>query len=261
MIAEKQDLPKLKIDDGTVVACEGEYQEHIQGMDTDGEYIYWSFAKTLVKTDAQGKLVKSAEVPYHHGDPCVANNRLYVPYGFGSWNKEIGDAESKNYIYVYDTDLNLIDKKHVPELIYGAGCIEFVDGKFFIGGGLPAEKSENYIYEYSKDFEFIQRHTLDFRSKLGIQTIKFADNAFWLGAYGSPNFCVKTDRDFKIQKTYNYPTTVGLIYLGTIDEEPRFLVAWHIFDSIKKTNKAKAITVKVTADEIKKILVDKAKQL
>ena len=44
---------------GSVIACEGSYGDHIQGMATDGEAIYWSFASTLVKTDLNGKVSRS----------------------------------------------------------------------------------------------------------------------------------------------------------------------------------------------------------
>ena len=61
---------------GSVIACEGSYGDHIQGMATDGEAIYWSFASTLVKTDLNGKVLKSVPVPYHCGDPCWADGAL-----------------------------------------------------------------------------------------------------------------------------------------------------------------------------------------
>lgn len=234
---------------GSVITCEGSYKDHVQGMASDGEAIYWSFASTLVKTDFDGKILKSVPVPYHCGDPCLADGRLYVPYGGGSWNREIGNAQSHNFIRVYSSDLELIREYRVPEVVYGAGCVEFHNGSFFIGGGLPDGKTENYIYEYDKNFRFMKRHVIPVASSLGIQTIKYAAGSFWLGCYGKPNFCIRTDEQFRIQNRYEYATTVGVINLGGTPERVKLLVAWHIWDPVVKGNKAKAVVVNVTNDK------------
>lgn len=183
-------------------------------MATDGEAIYWSFASTLVKTDLNGNVLKSVPVPYHCGDPCWTDGALYVPYGGGSWNREIGDAESRNFIRVYNAELELTGEHHVPEVVYGAGCIEFRNGKFYVGGGLPDGKGENYIYEYDAKFRFVKRHVIPVASHLGVQTIKYAAGSFWLGCYGKPNFCIRTDEQFRIRERYDYATTVGVIPAG-----------------------------------------------
>lgn len=231
---------------GSVIACEGSYGDHIQGMATDGEAIYWSFASTLVKTDLNGKVLKSVPVPYHCGDPCWADGALYVPYGGGSWNREIGDAESRNFIRVYNAELELTGEHHVPEVVYGAGCIEFRSGKFYVGGGLPDGKGENYIYEYDAKFRFVKRHAIPVSSHLGVQTIKYAAGSFWLGCYGKPNFCIRTDEQFRIRERYDYATTVGVIPLGGTADRVKLLVAWHIFDPQAKGNRARAVVLEVT---------------
>ena len=230
---------------GSVIACEGGYKDHIQGMACDGKAIYWSFASTLVKTDLQGNLLKSIPVPYHCGDPCWVEGKLYVPYGGGAWNREIGNGESRNFIRVYNADLEWVKEYRIPEVVYGAGCVEFHNGSFFVGGGLPDGKTENYIYEYDENFKFLKRHVIPFSSSLGIQTIKYAAGSFWLGCYGKPNFCIRTDEQFRIQKRYEYATTVGVIDLGGTPECVKLLVAWHIADPVLKQNKAKAIVVAV----------------
>lgn len=240
---------KLGFSCGDVINCDGGYKDHVQGLDTDGTNLYWSFASTLVKTDRRGRVLKAVPVDYHCGDPCWAEGRLYVPYGGGSWNREIGDAESKNYIRVYDSELNFVRQYHVPELVYGAGCIAWHDGKFFVAGGLPDGRKDNPVYEYDRDFRMLSRHTVEAKSLLGIQTIKFADGSWWLGCYGkSENFCVRTDADFRIQKIYPYATTVGIVPLGTAGNDPLFLVAWHIFDSGKHLNRASAVVLKATPE-------------
>ncbi len=246
-----EELPGRALDlkFGDVISCDGGYKDHIQGIDTDGKNIYWSFASTLVKTDARGRLLKTIPLDYHCGDLCWAEGRLYVPYGGGSWNRELKKGEfSKNYIRVYDEELNFLGEHHVPELKYGVGCIAFHDGRFFLGGGQPDNRRDNTIFEYDGNFKLIRKHVIPVQSKLGIQTIKFAAGSWWLGCYGEKNFCVRTDESFQIQKIYPYATTVGLIPVGDVDGDPAFLVAWHIFEKTAKTNHAKAVVLKVTPE-------------
>ncbi len=236
----------LNLNIGDVVSCEGGYKDHVQGFDTDGTNLYWSFASTLVKTDRQGKVLKTIPVDYHCGDPCWANGKLYVPYGGGSWNRELNGAPSKNYIRVYDSDLNFIRAYHVPEMEYGVGCIAEHEGHFFLGGGQPDSRKDNTVFEYDGEFRLIRKHTVPVESQLGIQTIKFAANSWWIGCYGKKNFCVRTDEAFQIRQVYAYATTVGLIPVGTEGQDPLFLIAWHIFDKATGTNQAKAVVLKAT---------------
>lgn len=79
--------PLAELPVGSVIACEGSYGDHIQGMATDGEAIYWSFASTLVKTDLNGNVLKSVPGPIPlrrsvldgRGALCPVRRRLVEP--------------------------------------------------------------------------------------------------------------------------------------------------------------------------------------
>jgi len=75
--------------DGSII-CEGAYDGHLQGVDSDGTNIWWSFTTRLVRTDLKGHVLTSAQVPRHHGDLCVCDGRLYVAVNLGLFNQETG---------------------------------------------------------------------------------------------------------------------------------------------------------------------------
>ncbi len=132
-------------------ACEGGYPRHVQGICTNGrDSIYWSWTEALVKTDRDGRLLKQVPVASHHGDLCYHDGRVYVAVNLAKFNQPAGAADS--WVYVYDGDtLAEFAKHHVPELVHGAGGMEWHDGKFFIIGGLPPGVNENYIYEIRRE--------------------------------------------------------------------------------------------------------------
>ncbi|MBT4694520.1 MAG: hypothetical protein HOB73_14370, partial [Planctomycetaceae bacterium] len=69
------------------MACEGRYKHHLQGVCRDGQgSLFWSFTTALVKSDAEGKVVKKIEVASHHGDLCHVAGRIYVAVNYGKFN-------------------------------------------------------------------------------------------------------------------------------------------------------------------------------
>lgn len=190
------------------IVCEGVYDGHLQGIAIDDQSIYWSHTVQLVKTDLNGRVTHRVDVPNHHGDLTLYDGRLYVAVELGEFNQPAG--KSKPWVYVYDTsDLKLLDKHSVPELVHGSGGIAYGDGRFIVVGGLPADRQVNYAFEYDKSFRFVRRHVLPSgQTKLGIQTAAFFDDHWWFGCYGSPANpgVLKVDRDFKLvgQAKTNY---------------------------------------------------------
>ena len=191
------------------VSCEGIYPHHLQGFCTNTKgTIYWSFTTTLVKTDKQGKVLNKIPVDNHHGDLCYHDGKLYVAVNLGPFNDPAGKADS--WVYVYQaSDLSLLSKRKLPQLIYGAGGMAYHDGKFIVIGGLPESLQENYLYQYDLSFKFTKKHTLKSGyTDLGIQTAAFVDGYWWFGCYG--NKLLKTDTSFQLLAIYKFDCGLGI---------------------------------------------------
>jgi len=202
--------------------CEGAYPHHLQGICTDGkENIYWCWTDKLVKTDRDGSVLKAISVANHHGDLCYRDGRVYVAVNLGKFNQPAGEADS--WVYVYDGDtLAPLAKYPVPEVVHGAGGIEFHDGKFIIVGGLPPGAGENYLYEYNQGFKFQNRRVLaSGYTLMGIQTVAYADGAWWFGCYGNPAVLVRADEKFQVTGKWEFNASVGI----APTRDGRFLIA------------------------------------
>lgn len=203
------------------IVCEGSYRHHLQGVCADETAIYWSFTTTLVKTDRQGKVLKSIPVGNHHGDLCEQEGRLYVAVNFGKFNDPQGNADSWVFVYRSD-DLKELSRHKTPQVTYGAGGVAFHDGRFFVVGGLPSSFEENYVYEYDAKFQFTKKHVIDSgHTHLGIQTATFADGKFWFGCYGDPKILLVTDASFQLLGRHEFNCSLGVERLG----KDRLLVA------------------------------------
>lgn len=192
------------------VLCAGKYSGHLQGVCRgSGGKFFWSFTKTLVKTNIQGKIMKKIQVADHHGDVCFANGKIYCAVNFGAFNDPKGNAD--NWVYVYDSkNLECLAKHPVPEVKHGAGGIAVKSGRFIVVGGLPEGIQENYVYEYDKAFHFKKRHIVKSGwTKLGIQAAAFAQGHWWFGCYG--NVLLKTTPDFKVVGKYNFNCGYGIL--------------------------------------------------
>ena len=214
LISPAAEVAAPRLDPGTRIVCPGEYAGHLQGLATDGKAIYWSFSKDLVKTDFSGRILAQTKVPHHGGGPCWSNGRLYVPVcGSGFNHKPKPGSVPKNFVYVFDAGLKLLEKRHIPETEYGAGGMAEKDGRFFIVGGRPAELPGNTVYEYDADFNLVRRHELDFDSNKGIQTINHAGGRWYFGCYGTKGRTVVTDEEFRVLRRVRPSSSFGMIPL------------------------------------------------
>ena len=211
------------------VACEGAYPKHLQGVCAGADALYWSFTTTLVKTAADGHVLKQVSVADHHGDLCFHDGKVFVAVNLGQFNQPAGRADS--WVYVYDADtLQELARHKVPELVHGAGGIAFHEDRFFVVGGLPPGSRENYVYEYDASFAFRQRHVLDSGYTLmGIQTVAYLDGCWWFGCYGYPRVLVKADNAFKVLGKWNLDGSLGMVAVPP----GRFLVARGSFEKGK----------------------------
>jgi hypothetical protein len=196
------------------VTCPGEYGPHLQGICIDNkDAIFWSFTKSLVKTDHDGGILKRIDVVTHHGDLCFRDGKLYVAVNLGKFNEPPGKADS--WVFVYSaSDLKELARHKTPEVVHGAGGIAEHNGRFIVVGGLPDDKTENYIYEYDADFRFVKRHTVASGHTLkGIQTATYAHGAWWFGCYGKPRYLLKTDDSFQMLGKYEFDCSLGIVGL------------------------------------------------
>ena len=204
------------------VRAPGSYPRHLQGVCTnERDSVYWSFTDVLVKTDAQGKLVKQTPGPNHLGDICYDGGKIYVAVNLGLFN----DAEKRadSWVYVYDAnDLTLLSKHKTPEAVYGAGGIAVHGGRFLVVGGLPKGFEENYVFEYDRGFRFVRRHVLrSGYTLLGIQTAAFSDGQWWFGCYGKPAILLTADEGLSTVRRFEFDCSIGIVPIG----RGRFLVA------------------------------------
>lgn len=203
-------------------ACEGTYPRHLQGICTNGrDAIYWCWTDALVKTDAEGRVLKKVPVADHHGDLCFHAGCVYVATNLGKFNRPAGEA--KSWVYVYDGGtLAELAKHPVPELVHGAGGMAHHDGKFILVGGLPAGVNENYLYEYDERFKFQKRHVLaSGYTLMGIQTAAYADGTWWFGCYGKPAVLLRADEKFQLTGKWEFNASVGIAPING----GRFLIA------------------------------------
>lgn len=194
--------------------CEGVYPRHLQGICTnDRDAIYWSWTESLVKTDLDGRILKSVPAADHHGDLCHVDGKIYVAVNLGKFNQPAGKADS--WVFVYDAEtLKELSRHAVPEAVHGAGGMAFRDGKFYVVGGLPPGINENYIYEYDRDLKFVKRHVLaSGYTLMGVQTLAWVNGEWWFGCYGKPAELLRADASFGFLGKMSFDAALGIVEL------------------------------------------------
>lgn len=238
--------------------CEGVYKGHLQGICTNGQdAVFWCFTTELVKTDRDGQVLKKVPVASHHGDLCYVDGKLYVAVNLGQFNTAEGRADS--WVYVYDAGTLAETARHkLPEMLYGAGGMDYHNGQFIVIGGLPPGVNENYAYQYDADFKFVKRHVIDSGYTLmGIQTAAYAGGHWWFGCYGKPRELLKTDENFHVVGKYEFDASYGIVPLP----DGSFLIGQNTVQrSEPKTNSGKAVVADADAAQGLVIRKDAEKQ-
>ena len=200
------------------IDCAGAYGGHLQGVATDGKYIYWSFTVEIVKTDLKGNILATQTAPSHQGDLCVKDSIVYVAVNRGRFNFE-NAAVSEVRSYDAGT-LEHLKTWSLPQMPHGAGGMTWRGDRFFVVGGLPATHERNYVYEYTADFEFVKRHDLETGFTLmGIQTAAYEDGRFLFGIYGgkgNPAGVLEVNDDLATFGRFLGPGCVGMLKLGDV---------------------------------------------
>ncbi len=239
------------------VLCSGTYGGHLQGITADkGKAIYWSFTVALVKTGAEGNLLAKVSVPNHHCDLTFHDVKVYVALNPGQFNKEAGHATSS----IYDNaakKLKLVSKHSIPEVVHGAGGIDYHEGHFFVVGGLPKGHKANYVYEYDRDFKFLKKHTVKSGyTPMGIQTACFSQGYWWFGCYGKTPTLLKTDASFRLLGRYDFDCALGISRFP----DNTFLIGRSLRGPGGRRQRGKALSAKMDRDKGLLIVDGKAEQ-
>ena len=115
------------------------YDGHIQGVTTDGMYMYYSYTRQLKKTDSLGVVTDTTlELSYHHGDLTYYDSKIYV-------------AHINNSVKVYNAS-DLSDIGGYPLTGFtGAefpGGISYYDGAFYVAVGVPRGNYNLIVRKY-----------------------------------------------------------------------------------------------------------------
>lgn len=198
----------------------GEIKGHLQGFTAIGQHLYWVSNHHILKTDSKGNVIKRVllkkenQFRRHGGDPCSVDDKLYIPYCSEKFCIPIEGRVSMNFVQVYDKDLNYLKTYHLPQIKYGAGCMTYADGQFFVSGGKSFFEDGNSIYVYDRDFNFIRENKIAVSSRSGIQTLTFDGKDFWLGFYGRrPLQSLRLSKDFELLGAYKFSGSTGILAL------------------------------------------------
>lgn len=180
---------------------------------------------------------------------------MYVATNLAKFNRPAGEADS--LIYVYDGDtLAALAKHRVPKVVHGAGGMAWSEGRFYIVGGLPPDVNENYAYEYDESFKFVKRNVIaSGYTLMGIQTVAYADGAWWFGCYGKPSELLRADDKFQFTGKWEFNASVGIAPISG----GRFLIAQNTavkgVDGKTKSNQANVLVAR--PDEKAGLVIEK----
>ena len=118
--------------------CDGAFW-HVQGIAISDDAVYCGLLKNIVKFDlATGNCLKGVSAPYHTGDVCWHNGRLYTSVLANFEAARRNQTDGRGVIQVYDADLNLIRAREFP---MGFDGIAALDGVLYLGRGVAGTGS------------------------------------------------------------------------------------------------------------------------
>lgn len=184
-----------------------EAEAHVQGIACDENAIYAVFMNYIYKLDWNGKLIKSAPIVKHAGDPTIYDGKLYISMSYG-------EAIA---IFEYDQELNLLRKIKLDQCPACDG-IAVLDGRVYIGGPSMQEGHEdNLVHVYDTNFNFVQKGYVNFgvKTNFGPQSIAAWKDKIFYAFYrdknnpqGAPvSMCV--DKELKTIATFDLDGSNG----------------------------------------------------
>lgn len=235
----------------TNVACDGIYPLHLQGVDMNekGEY-FWSYTSTIVKTDAQGKVLKSITVADHHGDVVCWNGKIYVTAAIiHNYNK----GAEKTHMCIYNQDdLTMVDKFIIPGANGFDGITRTPNGFLIAAEPQPViDATQSDLIEFDNNFNIIARHTVITPPVYwGAQNLTRYGDGYLASYYG--DLVYKLDKNFNVVDIYKCRAAYGLIgnynkgiatAFHTIEDRPRYAAALELkpWDKITRYDNADAM--------------------
>ncbi len=204
------------------ILCQAEAKYHLQGVDSDGPFIYWSFTDVIFKTDLKGKVVKEIQVASHHGDCCVHDGKLYVSVDLRV------KQQREPFIYVYDTKtLDYVKRFKLETFSDGPDGIAFVDGYFYIAEGKGKDDPQPYswIYQFTPEFKEVKKYKIPGVMHYGIQAMTYAHGEFWLGTYSAEG-SYRADKELNIISKGLSDMSVGVFGIAkSAENQPRLMLA------------------------------------
>ena len=201
---------------GEIVCEKNDFRGHLQGIAADSGGIYWSFYDTVVKTDYSGRIIASVKVPRHAGDLCIAGGKIHVSVILYD-RKTIAREGGTGWIYIYDTALNFLEKKALPDTPRPDG-IAFLNGKFYIAGDDfgKAPHPVNTISVYTPDLKFERKETVDIGrpTRYGAQTLNAAEGKILAAFYAkSPGSVLLALPGLTVAETFPASVSVGFAFV------------------------------------------------
>ena len=231
------------------IVCEGAYRGHLQGVDSDGTNIWWSFTSTLVRTDLKGVVLASTDAPPHQGDLCVRGGRLYVAVNRGRFNQLDG---GRSEVTAYDAQTLAVIKTWKLDLPFGAGGMTEKGGHFYVVGGLPATVEENWVAEYDADFRLVKSHVLKTGFTLmGVQSASVVGGKFYFGIYGSdgnPPGVLACPGDLSSFERYTGDGSMGILRLGRAVYTAKSVACDRVEKDLKSGRSRRLNRAKLVAD-------------
>ena len=192
------------------------YNFHVQGIDNDEETrtIYHTFTDLIVISDYEGTiLVETAYLDVHHlGDPEIVGDYLYAPHSL-SFNT----GSDISHIYKYNKfTLVLEDIFEISDVIYGAGAITYVDGYFYVAGGIGSDLDYNLIYRYDLQFNLVDTFSVDTGYTFqGIQALYTDGEYIYAGVKEGQTYKLRVDEDsITVVEEEEFPTSYSAFFVN-----------------------------------------------
>lgn len=194
------------------------YNQHLQGIDIDEDSrtIYSIFTDAIVRSDYVGNVLQEVYLDGdsfdHLGDPEVVGDYLYVPQAV-----KFNVRTPSNNMYIYNKHtLELEDIVPIKQVKLGSGAVTYLNGYFYVCGGILPEMDYNLVYKYDQELNYVRKYRIYTGATWqGVQTL-FTDGTYiYVGVKDGYTFKLLLDAErdeFGIVETIDQPSMYGAIF-------------------------------------------------